>query len=265
VSGPSAPAAGPPIADREVHRHRPPVTDVTIYDFREPDRDWAASRLEPATWTAGVSVLDAGCGPGAYIEAVRARIGSSGTVVGLDIGHERAALAPSDAGIVGDVQALPFADAAFDVVLALHMLYHVPDIAAAVAEYRRVLRPGGQLVVTTNSEHDQAEFTQLFLDAGGTDPAAFGDSRFCMENAEPFLWGSFDDVEVHVEESVLRVPAAGPIVTTFDSGRYMTEGVLEPGLGWDEFLERVRQQSQAVIDRTGSFAITCRTGIYVCR
>lgn len=50
---------------------------------------------------------------------------------------------------IADVQSLPFADASFDLALASHMLYHVPDRARALAELARVLRPGGRLVAVT--------------------------------------------------------------------------------------------------------------------
>jgi SAM-dependent methyltransferase len=57
---------------------------------------------------------------------------------------------------VGDVQALPFADGEFDLVVAAWMLYHVPDLDRGLAEIARVLRPGGVLVAATNSlEHMQ--------------------------------------------------------------------------------------------------------------
>ena len=47
-----------------------------------------------------------------------------------------------------DVQALPFRDGAFDAIKATELLEHVPDVARALAECRRVLRPGGHLVIT---------------------------------------------------------------------------------------------------------------------
>ena len=53
-------------------------------------------------------------------------------------------------GIVGDAQRLPLAGGFADVVLAAHFLYHVADIPAAVAELRRIVRPGGTVLVTTN-------------------------------------------------------------------------------------------------------------------
>jgi SAM-dependent methyltransferase len=50
--------------------------------------------------------------------------------------------------VAADVQALPFRDAAFDAIKATELLEHVPDVARALAECRRVLRPGGHLVIT---------------------------------------------------------------------------------------------------------------------
>jgi ubiquinone/menaquinone biosynthesis C-methylase UbiE len=49
-----------------------------------------------------------------------------------------------------DVAVLPVRDGVFDVVLAVHMLYHVPDRKAAVRELRRVLAPGGVCIAVTN-------------------------------------------------------------------------------------------------------------------
>ena len=64
-----------------------------------------------------------------------------------------------------DGQALPFPNAAFDRVLAAHMLYHVPDREGALAEMRRVLRPGGRLVLATNGSNYQARLGELHRDA----------------------------------------------------------------------------------------------------
>jgi SAM-dependent methyltransferase len=50
--------------------------------------------------------------------------------------------------VTADVQALPFRAAAFDAIKATELLEHVPDVAAALAEVRRVLKPGGHVVIT---------------------------------------------------------------------------------------------------------------------
>ncbi len=62
---------------------------------------------------------------------------------------------------VADIQALPFADRAFDCVIAAWMLYHVPDLHRGLAEVARVLRPGGCLIATTNSERHLSELWAL--------------------------------------------------------------------------------------------------------
>jgi SAM-dependent methyltransferase len=62
---------------------------------------------------------------------------------------------------VGDVQALPFADGEFDLVVAAWMLYHVPDLDRGLAEIARVLRPGGVLVAATNSLQHMEELWAL--------------------------------------------------------------------------------------------------------
>jgi SAM-dependent methyltransferase len=68
--------------------------------------------------------------------------------------------------VAADVQALPFRDAAFDAVKATEILEHVPDAGRALAECRRVLRPGGRLVITSpflerlhGDPHDFARYT----------------------------------------------------------------------------------------------------------
>jgi ubiquinone/menaquinone biosynthesis C-methylase UbiE len=92
-------------------------------------------------------ILDAGCGPGGN----GAWLAGHGLVAALDLAPEglryvrdrRPALEP----VRGRVTALPFRDAGFDVVVAITVVYSVPDDAAAVAELARVVRPGGALLV----------------------------------------------------------------------------------------------------------------------
>ena len=95
----------------------------------------------------GMRVLDAGCGNSQYL---RALAGQPVRTAGCDlsIGMLRSAGHPTL--FCADVAALPVCSGAFDVVLAAHMLYHVPDRPPAVRELRRVLAPGGTCVAVTN-------------------------------------------------------------------------------------------------------------------
>ena len=100
---------------------------------------------------AGDRLLDLGCGDGRFAAALSAL---AGTVVAADVSGvalERAALAAPGAQIaeLRDGEPLPFAGSAFDVVWAGETLEHVADVTGLLGEARRVLRPGGTLLVTT--------------------------------------------------------------------------------------------------------------------
>lgn len=93
-------------------------------------------------------ILDAGCGTGANLKLVNNR----GLAVGLDISRVALQLAKSRglSNLVrGSVQSLPFANSSCDVLLSIDVLYHswIEDDVAVLREYKRVLRPGGQLLI----------------------------------------------------------------------------------------------------------------------
>jgi ubiquinone/menaquinone biosynthesis C-methylase UbiE len=102
------------------------------------------------------SVLDIGCGPGLLAVEMAAVAGPDGKVEGTDISPSMLALAaaralPADAAPVefhrAGVDALPFPDDSFDAAVSTQVLEYVEDIPGALAEMRRVLRPGGRALV----------------------------------------------------------------------------------------------------------------------
>lgn len=102
----------------------------------------------------GSHVLDVGCGTGRLAHWISERVGPKGAVSGIDPLPERIELARSHGGTprfeVGQAEDLSaFADASFDFVCMSSVLHWVEDQAKALAEVRRVLRPGGRLGVTT--------------------------------------------------------------------------------------------------------------------
>jgi ubiquinone/menaquinone biosynthesis C-methylase UbiE len=105
-------------------------------------------------------VLELGCGTGVLWATNTHRIPPGWQVVLSDRSPGMlAAVAgpPVAVRVVADAQAVPFAPASFDVVLANHMLYHVPDRDRALGEIHRVLRPGGQVYAATNGRRHLAE------------------------------------------------------------------------------------------------------------
>ena len=154
-------------------------------DGRNPaDRAAEAIRRE-----AAARVLEVGCGGGQFAARVAGE-NPAAQVLATDRSARFVELtsARGVAAQVADVQNLPFEDGAFDVVAAMWMLYHVPDLDRGLAEVRRVLRPGGLFVAVTNGDEHVAD---LRREAGGG-PVV---TAFSSENGEGALLRHFARVE----------------------------------------------------------------------
>jgi 2-polyprenyl-6-hydroxyphenyl methylase/3-demethylubiquinone-9 3-methyltransferase len=124
----------------------------------------AAARMRhiPAAPAAGATLLDMACG-GGLLAPYLADTGYRHT--GVDVSRTAIVLA-RDHGVEAvraNVLALPFRDESFDVVVAGEVLEHVSDLAGAVAEACRVLRPGGTLVIDTIAATWAGRFTSITL------------------------------------------------------------------------------------------------------
>jgi arsenite methyltransferase len=105
---------------------------------------------------SGDRVLDIGVGPGFLAAEMAAEVGVGGRVCGIDSSDSMLAIARTRAGQAGsapielkpgDANNLPYPDASFDVATATQVLEYVEDLPGALAEIRRVLRPGGRVLV----------------------------------------------------------------------------------------------------------------------
>jgi ubiquinone/menaquinone biosynthesis C-methylase UbiE len=120
------------------------------------ERSFRQKTLDLARIASGESVLDVGCGTGSLAIAAKVCVGAAGKVNGIDASPEMIARARKKAAKVGAevtfqtavVEALPFIDHSFDVVLSTVMLHHLPDDARhkCIEEIRRVLKPGGRML-----------------------------------------------------------------------------------------------------------------------
>jgi SAM-dependent methyltransferase len=173
------------------------VTDrvYAIHSDEECERLEAQARLAPVSshlkylpLKPGMSVLDAGCGSGSMTRQI-AVAESGATVVGVDLREPYLDFARRKAESEnltnatfekGDVRALPFPDATFDIVWHKYLLQWVGDPQAAMTEFARVTKPGG-LIVSCNfdsfgmiqeppdpviqplAEHVFSQFTDLFI------------------------------------------------------------------------------------------------------
>jgi ubiquinone/menaquinone biosynthesis C-methylase UbiE len=185
-------------------------------------------------------VLEVGCGRG----ELAARLVAEGIgVVALDQSPRMVELTRArgvDAR-VGDVQELPFANGEFDVAVANHMLYHVPDIDRALAELARVLPPGGVLVASTNGVRSLAEMWDLI----GRD---LGERwhLFMRETGEEMLRRHFARVRM--------IPIDGAVEVTADEMRnYVAHSVAHKHL------------ADRVPDFAGTRRLTASSAVFVAR
>ncbi|MFB9992600.1 class I SAM-dependent methyltransferase [Deinococcus oregonensis] len=178
--------------------------------------------------TGRETVLDVGTGPGEFPGRLRAQ-GHQGRLVGVDLSagmvEQASAHQPGVEFVQASADALPFADATFDVVTARHMLYHVPDVSAALKEFRRVLKPGGQFLCVTNASTYMAELWAVVAEAALLEPSSEAvwatrvgyATAFSELNGEALVQAAFGNVSVSFLQSALVFPDSQPVLTYLES------------------------------------------------
>lgn len=183
-------------------------------------RDWASlqepqhsplfeAMLDAANVSAGVSILDAGCGGGtaSWLAAQR-----GAEIAGLDaaealinVARERV---PAGDFRVGDILALPFADQRFDAVLAANSIQYSDEPAETFRELRRVCKTGGRIVVALFAEEERVEWGRVLRAIN----AALGDPP---RSGGPFALSKPGILEGLAESAGLTVLDAGEVNCPF--------------------------------------------------
>jgi SAM-dependent methyltransferase len=180
------------------------------FSVGEPWFPWVMDRLP---LKPGSKVLDIGCGPAWFWAASQGHFPAELHLTLADQSEGMVKEAVERCGPLGfasvggqqaDIAALPFADDSFDVVIAMHMLYHVPDQEKAVAELYRVLKPGGTVAATNNGADNLRQLYALTTTLGSppVDPSALA---FGHQRAHALLEGQFGNVEHLVHPGSLHV------------------------------------------------------------
>lgn len=231
-------------------------------------RDWL---LEQAGIAPGMLVLDVGCGPGPYHPAIAA---VGGRTVGADAspGMAGEAAAQARAGrlpvetVAADAERLPFRDGRFERALANHMLYHVPDQARALREMRRVLKPGGRVVLATNAADNYARLDELHA-AGARDhgftPIGAESARFTLDDL-PLVREAFPSARVLERQDALVFREAAPALR-FYASYHIDDIEARPADGSHRplLLAAMERRIDEIIAREGVFRVAKTAGCFV--
>ncbi|MBT2417474.1 class I SAM-dependent methyltransferase [Streptomyces sp. ISL-22] len=238
----------------------------SLYQWQTPRYDLPGIVAEQLSGVRG-RVVDVGCGNGKFIQRLRDDRPEL-AVLGLDIAPGILAGVPGPVA-VADATRLPLATASVDAALALHMLYHVPDIPQAVRELSRVVARGGAVIASTNSDRDKAELDDLWQRAAGDvlgtgrGPARISlSARFSLEQAPAFLSEEFGRVETIELPGTITVHDAEPVIAHMASYRAWAD---QHDVPFEATIERARTILVDHIARDGAFEVTCLGGIIVCR
>ncbi len=241
----------------------------SIYVYQQPRIDLIASVLDLAGLTGRETVAEIGCGNGPYLAGL-ARRGHAGRLLAVDLSPGMVAITrsavPRVGGTVGDAQRLPLADGGTDVILAPHMLFHVPDRAAAAAEFRRVTRPAGQVLVILNGADHLAELLALAAGTAATlgvgDPGAWDEHQrhvsMTLDPGQQLLSGMFETVERHDFFGQLVLPGPEPVSRYVGSMR-ATQAMPDPAALTAAAVARIP------FGPDGSFRVTTHSGLLICR
>ncbi|MFZ1396210.1 MAG: class I SAM-dependent methyltransferase [Candidatus Promineifilaceae bacterium] len=223
-------------------------------------------RLEP-----GMRVLECGCGPGWLWRQNVDRIPAGCQITLTDLSPGM--VAEAEAALAGsghqfsfqpaNIQALDFADGTFDVVVANHMLYHVPDLAQGLAEVQRVLKPNGRLIAATNGDEHMKELPLLVPEAVRQKVASWrmrgmaGQLPFRLENGRSLLAPFFAQIEQHLYEDSLWVTGADALVAYAFS-------MIKPEMEVPETaVAHLRELWAAKIAADGGIHISKQSGVFV--
>ncbi len=252
-------------------RHLRSRMAINAYAEIAADPRWRTSVIP---WDGTQIVADVGCGNGFDLRQIVPQSRCCHAIgIDLSAGMLRSLEDLRQSGrlslVLADAQHLPLPDRAVDVAMAMHMLYHVPDIPAAVRELRRITKPDGTVLASTNSSAHLAEIFDL-LNAAisrqlGRPVQAAPALSFTTQTGTAMLGREFSSVILHALDLSLSIPSAQPVVTYVTSIREPILAWIGEPLDFDTVLDDIAVKVEQVIQAQGSFRATIHMGVFVCR
>ncbi len=218
-------------------------------------------------------IVTVGCGPGTLWTKTRDRVSDGWRVLLTDfspgmVAQARDSLAVTLPGFdfaVANAQAIPCADGVCDAVFANHMLYHVPDRPRALAELRRVLKPGGALYATTVGDRHMVEMWRLIAPVipDILEKVRHVSRGFTLENGGAQLAPCFASVTRDDYADSLALTEVEPLIAYLKSSFTLSADWLNKLV--EVGFAPLRQRVAAEIAEKGAFHITKASGMFIAR
>jgi ubiquinone/menaquinone biosynthesis C-methylase UbiE len=178
---------------------------MQIYTYSISDIDWHTWLFQQFAITSQQKILEVGCGNGILWKKNVDQLPQEIEIVLTDQSEGMITAAREKLGgysqfrfQVMKIEDLLFEEDSFDLVVANHMLHHVPELEQALREVRRVLKPQGTLVAATNSRDHLKELKDTLCEF---DPACEFPKghimRFLLETGKETLSKVFNRLEIH--------------------------------------------------------------------
>lgn len=146
-----------------------------------------------------------------------------------------------------DIQNIPFPDETFDIIIANHMLYHIPDLTKALSEVKRVLKTGGKFYSTTNGNGGIYPFLHNALKHFNPNTKAFTQEfTFNLQNGSEILKRYFSNVKRVDYEDSLSITETQDLIDWIHSTISITRSSEKDIKGLFDYFEDIRQRDGAI-------------------
>jgi ubiquinone/menaquinone biosynthesis C-methylase UbiE len=223
---------------------------------------WVFDTLERLPTRA--RVLELGCGKGHLWRTCANRIPKDWSITLSDLSEGMLLSAWRNLVVTGralkyeqiDAQSIPYPDETFEIVLANHMLYHVPDRPKAIREIRRVLKPGGWLVAATGGENHMKEMTGWFQQINADMDFSAAGNSFTLENGMEQLKPFFEQVEILRYHDSLRITEVPALMN------YVRSSIRAGGLP-ETALKKLEYDLEQELSLKGEILVTEDAGLFL--
>ena len=215
---------------------------------------------------ADAKILELGCGPGYLWKENAARIPAAWDITLSDLSAGMIDSAWRNLVVTGrnykfkeiDAQSIPYPDGTFDLVIANHMLYHVPDRPQALTEIRRVLKDDGRLMAATVGETHLKEMGAWIKRASIEPRQGKFTQPFTLENGGEQLRAFFSNVTMDRYEDNLKVTEVAPLL------EYIRSMISAEHLSAEE-MTKLESEFRAMLAKDGEIFITKDSGLFEAR